>query len=196
MNTKGSSPMSILHITSSANPGASTSKMLGEEVLTAIGGSVTHRDTNTGIPPVDGDWIAANFTPADGRSDAQAEKLALSDTLIEEIRAADTLVISAPVYNFGIPSTLKAWIDQICRAGETFRYSETGPEGLLKGKRAILVLASGGMPVGSEFDFASTYLRQVMGFIGITDVEVIAADRIMEEGDEAVADARRAIAAL
>ncbi|MEQ6249110.1 NAD(P)H-dependent oxidoreductase [Sulfitobacter sp. HNIBRBA3233] len=188
--------MSILHITSSANPGASTSKMLGEEVLTAIGGSVTHRDTNTGIPPVDGDWIAANFTPADGRSDAQAEKLALSDTLIEEIRAADTLVISAPVYNFGIPSTLKAWIDQICRAGETFRYSETGPEGLLKGKRAILVLASGGMPVGSEFDFASTYLRQVMGFIGITDVEVIAADRIMEEGDEAVADARRAIAAL
>lgn len=188
--------MSILHITASAAPGQSTSTMLGQEAIKEIGGTVVARDVNVGIPAIDGDWVAANFTPADERSDAQREQLTLSDTLIAEVKAADTLVISAPVYNFAVPSTLKAWIDHICRAGITFQYSDDGPKGLLEGKRAIIVISSGGTTIGSDMDFTSGYLRHIMGFIGIENVEIIAADRIMAEGDQAIADARDAIAAL
>ncbi|UWR22865.1 FMN-dependent NADH-azoreductase [Sulfitobacter sp. S190] len=188
--------MSTLYITSSANPGASTSDTLGRETAEKLGGPVVVRDTNKGLIPIDQSWIAANFTPADDRSAVQRNRLALSDTLIAEVEAADTLVIAAPVYNFGVPSTLKAWIDHICRAGLTFKYTPDGPVGLLQGKRAIIVLASGGTKVGSDIDFASGYLRHIMGFIGITDVEIIAADRIMAEGDQAVSDARAKIAAL
>ena len=102
--------------------------------------------------------------------------MALSDLLIAELSAADVLVLAVPMYNFGLPSTLKAWIDHVVRAGRTFGYSPNGVEGLVKGKKAILVLARGG--VYSEgpykpFDFQEPYLRAVLGFIGITDVEVV-----------------------
>jgi len=102
--------------------------------------------------------------------------VALSDLLIAELSAADVLVLAVPMYNFGLPSTLKAWIDHVVRAGRTFGYSPNGVEGLVKGKKAILVLARGG--VYSEgpykpFDFQEPYLRAVLGFIGITDVEVV-----------------------
>lgn len=188
--------MSILHITSSANPGPSTSTMLGAEVAAKLGTSIVTRDTNTGLATVDAAWVAANFTPVEDRTAEQKATLASSDTLIDELKAADTLIISAPIYNFAVPSTLKSWIDMICRAGVTFKYSAEGPKGLLEGKKAILVMTSGGTAVGSDIDFASGYLRQIMGFIGITDVEVIAADRIAAEGDQAIADARTAISAL
>src|SRR5690606_7995661 len=96
--------------------------------------------------------------------------------LIGEIEAADTIIITAPIYNFSIPASLKAWIDQVARARRTFRYTEVGSEGLLKGKRVYIVFVSGGVPLGSEVDFASAYLRHILGFIGISDVEFIAAD--------------------
>jgi FMN-dependent NADH-azoreductase len=183
--------MSILHITSSANPAASNSSMLGGEAAAHLGGTTATRDTNDGIPHLTPDWVAANFTPTDDRTAEQKAQLALSDTLVAELQAADTLILSLPVYNFGVPSTLKAWIDHICRAGVTFSYSEDGPIGLLTGKRAVIVAASGGMPVGSDMDFATSYLRFVLGFVGITDVTLIAADRVMAQGD-----ARTTIAAL
>jgi len=138
----------------------------------------------------------ANFTPAADRTEAQKATLALSDSLIAEIMAADTLVISAPMYNFAIPSTLKAWIDHICRTGITFQYSAEGPKGMLTGKRAILVITTGVTPIGAAYDQTTGYLRQVMGFIGITNVEIVAADLIMAQTDDAVAKARTAIAAL
>jgi len=188
--------MSILHLTSSANPGPSNSSLLGAEVAQKLGGTCFTRDTNDGIPHIDSAWVAANFTPAADRTAAQQALMALSDTLIAELDAADTVVISTPVYNFALPSTLKAWIDHICRAGLTFAYSEDGPKGLMTGKRAIIVIASGGMPVGSDSDFASSYLRFILGFIGITDVTVVAADRILADQDKALAEARTAIAAL
>ena len=106
------------------------------------------------------------------------------------------LVIGVPVYNFGIPTNLKAWVDMICRAGITFRYTEAGPEGLVTGKRAILVAATGGTPVGSEIDFATNYMRHVLGFIGITDVEVIAADRLSVDAEGSIAEAKAQVAAL
>ena len=188
--------MSILHITSSASPMPSISTMLGGEAAAKFGGTVTTRDVATGIPAIDSDWTGANFTPAAERTDAQKQRLAQSDTLIDEIKTADTLVLSVPMYNFGTPSTLKAWIDHICRAGETFNYTAEGPVGLLTGKRAVLVVTTGGTPAESDWDYTTPYLRHVLGFIGITDVTVIASDLLLEDQDKAVAQARETIAAL
>jgi FMN-dependent NADH-azoreductase len=174
----------------------SVSSLLGREAAAKVGGNVTTRDVATGIPAIDSDWTAANFTPADERTADQKDRLALSDSLIAEVQAADTLILSVPMYNFGVPSTLKAWIDHICRAGLTFKYSAAGPEGLLTGKRAILVVTTGGTPAGSDMDFVSSYVRHILGFIGITDVTVIASDLLLEDQDKAIAQARKAIADL
>ena len=188
--------MSILHITSSISPSGSNSTKLGSELATKLGGTITTRDTTTGIPHIDPDWAASNFTPAEDRSAGQSATLALSDTLIEELKAADTVIISAPMYNFSIPSNLKAWIDHIARAGITFSYSPEGPKGLLEGKRAFFVISSGGTPVESAIDYVTPYLTQVMNFVGITDVTVIAVDRLMVDMEKALADARAQIATL
>ena len=102
---------------------------------------------------------------------------------MEELRQADTLIIGMPIYNFSMPAALKSWVDLICRAGETFRYSETGPEGVLTGKKAYVVVASGGVPLGSPADFASTYLTQVLNFIGITDITFISATAMMSDAE-------------
>jgi FMN-dependent NADH-azoreductase len=146
------------------------------------------------LPPVDAAWVEANFTAPEERSEAHREALALSDALVDELEAADVVVMGIPVYNFGVPSTLKAWIDMVARARRTFRYTANGPEGLLRGKTAYLLLASGGVAVDSPVDFATPYMRQVLSFIGIDDVHVIAADRGVVRGPEAVATARRRIA--
>lgn len=137
---------------------------------------VHHRDLATGLPFVDEQWIQANFTDPDQRLDTQKERLAFSDSLVNEVQQADVLVIASPIYNFSIPAVLKAWIDMVARARMTFRYTENGPVGLLKDKKAILVMASGGVPIGSEMDLASKYLKQVLGFLGITDVTLIDAN--------------------
>jgi FMN-dependent NADH-azoreductase len=133
---------------------------------------------------------------------AQAAARALSDTLIGELEAADVIVIGAPMYNFGIPSTLKAWFDHVLRAGRTFRYSEAGPEGLVKGKRAIIVEARGGFYSDGParvMDFQEPYLRTLLGFIGIADVTFVRAERLgfgPEARDQAVAAAQAEIARL
>lgn len=186
----------ILQIDASARTTGSTSRQLTASIVETLGGEVIRRDLTTPIPQIDETWVNANFTPADQRSDAQKKALALSDALVAEIKAADVIVIGVPVYNFGVPAALKAWIDQIARAGLTFQYTENGPEGLLEGKRAVIALATGGTEVGSDIDFASGYMRHIMGFIGITDVEIVAADRLMADAEKAMADATAQIAAL
>ncbi|WP_223789547.1 FMN-dependent NADH-azoreductase [Marinicella meishanensis] len=143
--------------------------------------AVMQRDLAAGLPFVNEAWIGANFTAAEQRNAAQLEQLGISDALVNEIQQAEVLVIASPIYNFGIPATLKAWVDQIARAGVTFRYTEAGPVGLMRGKRAILVMASGGVPIGSELDFATPYLQQVMRFIGITDITVVDANSSDEQ---------------
>jgi FMN-dependent NADH-azoreductase len=112
------------------------------------------------------------------------------------LRAADTIVIGLPIYNFGIPASLKAWVDLIARAGETFAYSETGPKGLLENKRVIVTVASGGVPVGSPMDHATTYLTQVLGFIGITDVTYVSAGGLAMDPEAALKSAEAEIDAL
>jgi FMN-dependent NADH-azoreductase len=146
---------------------------------------------------VDAAWVEANFTPPEARGEAHRAALAESDALVAELTAADVLVIGVPIYNFGVPAALKAWVDLVARARLTFRYTENGPEGLLRGKRAYLAVASGGTAVGSGIDFATGYLRHVLGFLGIEEVEIVAADRVMPRGEAAVLqDAWRRIGEL
>lgn len=179
----------ILRIDASARHAGSTTRQLADKLVARLieqgyGASVTVRDL-AATPPalLTEGWVGANFTDDSDRSADQKAALAASDELIAELEAADTIVIGVPVYNFAIPASLKAWVDLIARARKTFRYTETGPEGLLKGKRAFLVVASGGVPVGSDYDFATGYLRHVLGFVGITDVSIIAADQQMMDGE-------------
>lgn len=186
----------ILQIDSSAKREGSTTRALTARIAGHLGGTVTHRDLGAPLPQIDDIWVGANFTPEGERTDAQRAALALSDSLIAEIEAADTLVIGVPIYNFGIPASLKLWVDQIGRAGRTFRYTEAGPVGLLKGKRAVLAVASGGTEVGSNVDFATGYMRHVLGFIGIDDVEIVASDRLMVDADASAAKAQVALDAL
>jgi FMN-dependent NADH-azoreductase len=141
--------------------------------------------------------VDANFTAPDQRNALQRAALVESDALVAELMATDVLVIGVPIYNFGIPAKLKAWVDMVARARVTFRYTEDGPVGLLRGKRAYFVVASGGTAVGSAIDFATGYLRHVLGFLGIDDVEIVAADRVMGRGEgQALGDARGRIERL
>lgn len=187
----------VLRIDASARRTGSISRDLNDRVLARLpNANLTTRDLASGIDLIDEQWIGANFTPSDERTAEQREVLALSDTLVGEIQDADILLIGLPIYNFGVPAALKAWIDQVARAGVTFKYSETGPVGLLEGKRAIVTVASGGTQAGSEIDFATGYIRHVLGFIGITDVDFVSADQMMIDAESTLKAARDAVDAL
>lgn len=187
----------LLRIDASARNANSSTRRLADAVIDRLApATVVSRDLGQGLPQIDAAWIDANFTPDEDRTDAQTDTLALSDALVAELKAADVLVISAPIYNFGVPAALKAWIDLVARARVTFRYTEDGPKGLLDGKRAILVVGSGGTEVDGPIDFATPYLRHVLGFIGIHDVQVVRSDRQMVDADAAVARASDDIANL
>jgi len=187
----------VLRIDASARRSGSVSRDLTDKIIAKLApDTVITRDLATSIPAIDETWLAANWTADADRSDVQRDTLELSDQLISEIKAVDTLVISAPIYNFGVPSSLKAWIDQVARAGITFAYTENGPKGLLTGKRAIIAIASGGTQVGSDVDFASGYLKHIMGFIGITDVQIVAVDQLMVDAEASHAKANAALDAL
>ncbi|NRB01903.1 MAG: NAD(P)H-dependent oxidoreductase [Rhodobacteraceae bacterium] len=186
----------ILHIDSSARTDGSVTRDLSASIVKQLDGTVLRRDLAQALPHISETWIKANFTPAADRDSLQRDTLSISDALVAEIEAADVIVIGVPIYNFSIPTALKAWIDMICRAGLTFKYTENGPVGLMSNKRVILAFASGGTPIGSEIDFASNYLKHIMGFIGIADVEIIAADRVAADAETAIAAAKKQVAAL
>lgn len=192
--------MKVLEISASARQQDSVSRLLSGEIVAALrsGNDVTlrRRDLAEGLPFVDAGWIDANFTAEDQRSAAQHDALALSNRLVAELRDADVLVIGTPVYNFGIPASLKAWIDMIARARLTFRYTADGPEGLLAGRKAYVAVASGGVAIGGPADFVTPYLKHVLRFIGITDVEIIAAEGLNQAGSNGVEAAREQIAEL
>lgn len=137
------------------------------------------RDVASGLPFIDEAWINANFTAPDERSNTQKETLGLSTELVAELQEAEHIVISVPIYNFGIPAALKAWIDLIARAQLTFYFNDEGqPIGLLNNKKVIIVMASGGTPLGSDWDTATPYMKQVLGFVGMTDVTFINANEM------------------
>ena len=175
----------VLRIDSSARREASVSRDLTDRIVARLGASrVIHRDLDAEpIPQISADWAAGAYTPEEDRTPEQRTALAVSDALIEELRAADVVVIGLPVYNFTVPASLKAWMDQVARTGVTFRYTDQGPEGLLRDKRVILAVASGGTEVGSPIDFATPYARHFLGFIGLGDVEIVASDRLMVDAE-------------
>ena len=180
----------VLRVDASARTEGSISRQLADVMLGELeermpGLMVAERDLAPGLPFVDAAWVNANMTDPDVRTAGQCQTLAKSDELVAELMAADLLVIATPIYNFGVPASLKAWIDQVARARLTFHYTEYGPKGLLTGKKAYILVATGGTEVGSTIDFATPWLKFVLGFLGITDVEVIAADRGMTRGDAA-----------
>lgn len=154
------------------------------------------RDVAAGLPFVNEEWISSNFTAPNERTEQQKNALAFSNELITELQNADHIVIASPIYNFSIPATLKAWIDLIARIGVTFRYTENGPVGLLENKKATIVIASGGVPIGSDMDMASSYLEFTLGFVGIKDVNIIDASKINYAGDENSHSTNTQIAAL
>ncbi|WP_294226404.1 NAD(P)H-dependent oxidoreductase [uncultured Shimia sp.] len=165
----------VLHIDSSARFTDSASRSASAALVEKQNPThVIRRDlSETTLPFLNEGFAQATFTPPEARTEDQKAALETSDTLVAELQAADTIVIGAPIYNFSIPASLKAWIDQIARVGVTFAYSDTGPKGLLEGKKVVITLASGGTEIGSDIDFASGYLRFVLGFLGITDVTVL-----------------------
>jgi FMN-dependent NADH-azoreductase len=193
--------LQVLEVSASGRRADSVSRMLTQDIITALESrettlSLTRRDLSDGVNHVDEAWINANFTPEEQRTPEQRAVLAESDELVAELRRADVIVIGAPIYNFGVPAALKAWIDMIARARLTFRYTDTGPEGLLKDKKAYIVIASGGVPVDSAVDFATPYLRQALTFVGISDIEIIAADQLNSKAEQSVDAARSRIGTL
>jgi len=135
------------------------------------------------VPHLDINLLGGWMKPVEQRSDLEQVSLERSNQLTDELLAADVLVMAAPMYNFAIPSTLKAWLDHVLRAGVTFKYTDTGPQGLLSGKRAYVLTARGGIYAGSTADHQEPYLRQVMAFIGIHDVTFIHAEGMNLGGD-------------
>ncbi len=173
--------MQILEIISSPRGAASYSTQLAkgttDKLRAAYPSSVVkvHDLTNKPFPHLEEAHLQSFFTPAESRSPEQWAAVRHSDEAIAEVMAADIIVIGAPLYNFGIASTLKAWIDHIARAGITFRYTAAGPEGLVKGKQVYVAMSSGGVyskGPSAGYDFVAPYLQAVLGFLGMTDVNV------------------------
>jgi FMN-dependent NADH-azoreductase len=169
----------ILQIQSSLfNGNGQSSRLASEFVARAFpSAQVTVRDlARDPVPHLDGERFSAFVTKKQDRTAAQEAVVAYSDALIGELRRADVLVIGLPMYNFGVPSQLKAWIDHIARAGETFRYTEKGPQGLLTGKKAYIFATRGGLYAGTAADTQTQYLRQLLEFVGIADIEFVYAE--------------------
>ena len=199
--------MNILHLDASASDAAAShSRRLSAELVEKLkaanpGASVTYRDVAAErLPHVD-TTIRQAWTPEGEKDASLLATAARSKALVDELKAADILVIGSPMYNFSVPSTLKAWIDHVAIAGQTFQYSPTGAKGLLKGK-AYLALSSGGVYSQGPFTAAehlATYLTAILGFLGITDVEVVRAEGVAYGPDQdkaAMASARERIGSL
>ena len=179
----------VLIIESSARQQGSVSRQLTEQFISQWQAAhpadqIQVRDlARDPVPHLDADLLGGWMKPVEQRSAIEQAALERSNRLTEELLAADVLVMAAPMYNFAIPSTLKSWLDHVLRAGLTFKYTETGPQGLLTGKRAYVLTARGGIHTGSTSDHQEPYLRQVMAFIGIHDVDFIHAEGLNLGGD-------------
>lgn len=189
----------ILRIDSSGRAGKSHSRPLADRMVERLlarfpDAELIIRDLTTTVPPVvDEVWFDAAYTPEGERTDVHRAALASSDAIVDEFLRADAIVLTAPIYNFSVSAQLKLWIDQVARFGRTFTYTKTGPKPLGADRPIYLIVASGGTPIDSDIDFATGYLRHVLGFVGLNTVHVIAADRLMSQAEEKLAAARARI---
>lgn len=197
--------MNILQLNTSVRSAASNSTRVANAITARLQAKnpaavVTVRDlASNPAPLLDDAAVGAIFTPAADRTPEQAARIALDEALIAQLQATDVIVIGVPMYNFGIPAQLKSWIDSVARAGVTFRYTENGPEGLVKGKKVYVALARGGLYRDTPADTQVPYLKTVLGFLGMTDVEFIYAEGLAmgaEAAEKAFADADARIAEL
>jgi len=154
---------------------------------------VTIRDLADGVPLIDENWIKANFTAVDERTPEQNKYLEMSDILVDELNNADLIVMAIPIYNFGVPAAFKAWIDQIARSKLTFKYGDNGPVGLVKNKKAYIIIVSGGTKLSSELDFISDYIRHILRFIGITDISFIDSSGLGRDESKILSHAQKLI---
>jgi FMN-dependent NADH-azoreductase len=193
----------VLIVDSAATGEASVTRRLIGELEAVLRGRgrvrIVHRDVGTHTIP----HLTAETTPAirgaEAETDAARDALALSDSLIAELKASDLIVIGAPMYNFGIPSTLKAWFDHVLRAGITFRYSEAGPEGLLKGKKAIVIESRAGLyssGPSAAMDSQEPHLRTLLGFMGLDDTTFVRVEKLAFGPEQAAASIAEAIGEL
>ncbi len=198
----------ILYLNSSVRSTGSVSRQLSGEFIEKLkvahpGAQVVTRDLAAHpLPHLSESMVGAYFTPPEQRSDEQKQLIKQSDEVVAELMAADIVVVGAPMYNFSVSSTLKSWIDHVARAGVTFKYTETGPVGLVHGKKFVIFTSRAGVyssGPAQAMDFQETYLRGVLGFLGITDVSFVSAEGLAM-GDEAVnsalANGRQAMDAL
>jgi FMN-dependent NADH-azoreductase len=151
------------------------------------------------VPHLDAERFQSFLSKADERSPAQQAIVNYSDALIDELKRADVIVLGLPMYNFGVPSTLKAYFDHVARAGVTFRYTASGPEGLLKGKKVVVFAARGGLYAGTPLDTQTSYVRDFLRFLGMSDVEFVYAEGLAidaERKQAGLAQARRSIERL
>jgi FMN-dependent NADH-azoreductase len=189
--------MSILHINSSARLKNSNTRIIGQYLVEALGEPVVSRDlAQQPLPPISAEDLIAVHGSSDSQRASLQPHLTLSEQLIDELRSAETLVLGAPMYNFGVPASLQQWIDAVCRAGVSFKYTEQGPVGLLGVKRAFIVTATGGTPVGSEMDFASRYLEHICRFLGISQVFHIDASGSKGAPEQVIAHGKQQVDAL
>lgn len=173
----------ILHINASGTTEGSVTRAATDRLIADLDATtvITRDLAATPLPQVDHAWIHARLVPEDDKSADDKAILALSDELVAEIQAADIIVIGMPIYNFGMPAALKAWVDLMARPKLTFAYTETGPVGLLEGKRAVVAVASGGVPINSAMDFATPHMERILQFVGVTEIEVHAAADVIEQ---------------
>ena len=174
--------------------------MLADELVGVLqhhhpGAEVTQRDLLDGLPLLDEEMIGAFFTPEGDRNEAQRSIIATSEALVAELEQADEVVVALPIYNFHVPAAFKAWIDLVARARRTFRYTPTGPEGLLADRPVTIILTSGGTRLHGPADFLTGWLRHVFGFLGLRDVRFVEADGLMGDAGGRLASARAQIAA-
>lgn len=190
----------ILHINSSVFGQGGQSSQMSHEFIQALrnkleDSTLIFRDLHANpLPHLDGERFTAFVTPAEQRSKAQQAIVAESDILINELRNTDIIVLGIPLYNLGVPSTFKAYIDHIARAGETFLYTATGPEGLLSNKKVYVFAARGGQYLNTPMDTQTPYLRHILGLMGISDIEFIYAEGLNmgpDVADQALAEARK-----
>lgn len=175
--TNQATDITILRIEGSLRRNDSTSRQAGDLIVRELlqqhpSAKVVVRDLADGFPLIDADWTTANFTPEEDRNQQQRGVLAFSDLLIDELAAADIVVMGVPMYNFAVPAAMKSWVDHIARARKTFRYTEKGPVGLLADRPVYVAAASGGTPIGSAYDHATPYIKRVLAFVGINNVTV------------------------
>ena len=189
--------MTVLHINSSARLEGSNTRTLGQYLVETLAEPVINRDlAEQPLPPISAADLVAVHGSLDSPRASLQQQLALSEQLIGELKNADTLVIGVPMYNFGIPAALKQWIDAICRAGVSFKYTDQGPVGLLGVKRAYIITGSGGTPIGSEMDFASRYLEHICRFLGVEAVFHIDASGSKRSPEQVINEGKQQIHAL